>query len=307
MLKAFPKIFALGQRYVTEIFLDDVEVSEKIDGSQFVFGKINGELHMRSKGAALYPEAGVPNLFVPAVNHVLKVQDRIPDGVILYGETLCRGKHNALTYSTTPKNNIALFAVCNTSGDFISNVETLEAYVEILEIDCAPIIYRGKLESIEEVMAFMGRESFLGGTKIEGIVIKNYFRPFLLGGTVMPLMVGKLVSEHFKEINRKEWTGNKSTTDSFISSFKTEARWEKAVQRLKESDRLLGEPKDIGSIIKEVHADIIEEETEDIKEWLYNHHIKQLCRASTAGLPEWYKSKLLENSKFEGGNYVTET
>jgi hypothetical protein len=50
MIKAFPKIFAIGQDYIKDIFDGEVEVTEKIDGSQFVFGKLAGELYFRSKG-----------------------------------------------------------------------------------------------------------------------------------------------------------------------------------------------------------------------------------------------------------------
>jgi hypothetical protein len=50
----FPKIFALGTMYIRDIFEGAVEITEKIDGSQFVFGMIDGKLQLRSKGAVLY-------------------------------------------------------------------------------------------------------------------------------------------------------------------------------------------------------------------------------------------------------------
>ena len=49
MIKAFPKIFAIGQDYIKDIFDGEVEVTEKIDGSQFVFGKLAGELYFEVK------------------------------------------------------------------------------------------------------------------------------------------------------------------------------------------------------------------------------------------------------------------
>jgi len=47
----------------------------------------------------------------------------------------------------------------------------------------------------------------LGGCKVEGVVVKNYAKQFLLGGQPMPLMMGKFVSENFKEVNQKTWKG----------------------------------------------------------------------------------------------------
>jgi len=49
LINAFPKIFAIGTDYISNIFDDEVEITEKIDGSQFAFGKVNGELFMRIK------------------------------------------------------------------------------------------------------------------------------------------------------------------------------------------------------------------------------------------------------------------
>lgn len=54
MIRAFPKIFAIGQRYISDIFKDEVEISEKIDGSQFCFGKIGGQVHMLGGDRAGY-------------------------------------------------------------------------------------------------------------------------------------------------------------------------------------------------------------------------------------------------------------
>lgn len=50
MISAFPKIFAIGTKYIDSIFDNEVEITEKVDGSQFAFGKIDGEVYCRSKG-----------------------------------------------------------------------------------------------------------------------------------------------------------------------------------------------------------------------------------------------------------------
>lgn len=35
MISAFPKVFTLGQNYITDIFNDEVEISEKMLNSMF--------------------------------------------------------------------------------------------------------------------------------------------------------------------------------------------------------------------------------------------------------------------------------
>ncbi len=58
-------------------------------------------------------------------------------------------------------------------------------------------------------------------------------------------------------------------------------------------------PKDIGILIPEIVRDLDEEEGDYIKEKLYNCYMKDIRRASIAGVAEWYKEKLLENLKEE--------
>lgn len=50
ILPSIPKIYALGQRWNHGIFEDLVQVEEKIDGSQFSFGFVDGKVECRSKG-----------------------------------------------------------------------------------------------------------------------------------------------------------------------------------------------------------------------------------------------------------------
>ena len=39
-MRSYPKIYNLGHKYLEELFLDDVLIEEKIDGSQISFGVI---------------------------------------------------------------------------------------------------------------------------------------------------------------------------------------------------------------------------------------------------------------------------
>lgn len=110
MMQAFPKIFAIGTDYINDIFNSEVEVTEKIDGSQFGFGKEDGEIITRSKGKVQY-QGSVDTMFQKAVDYVHSIADRIPDNTYFYAEYLQRPNHNALTYNRVPKNNLILFGV----------------------------------------------------------------------------------------------------------------------------------------------------------------------------------------------------
>jgi hypothetical protein len=138
--------------------------------------------------------------------------------------------------------------------------------------------------------------SFLGGQKIEGIVVKNYQRLTQFGS----VMLGKYVSERFKEIHGGEWRKNNPTpgdvVDRIIMDFRTPARWHKAVQHLQERGELEGSPRDIGKLVKEVPDDIFAEAEGEIKDTLFNYFKSKIRRGVVAGLPEWYKQELLERA-----------
>lgn len=293
MLKPFPKIFAIGTVYIREIFDGEVEITEKVDGSQFAFGKINGTLYMRSKGCEQYMDKH-DKMFTEAVEYIFSMMDKLPEGICFYCEYLKNPKHNTIAYGRIPKNHLIMFGACGKGDEFIADYAQ---YAELLDIETVPVIFKGKIESSEKLLELMDRESVLGNAKIEGVVVKNYTKPFLLGGQPIPLMSGKFVSEAFKEANHSQWKGagdNKWTV--YCLGLNTEARWLKAVQALRDSSQLTNEPKDIGLLMKTVSIDLEAEEEANIKEFLYKEHRKQAISAATRGLPEWYKKYLLENS-----------
>lgn len=297
MIKSFPKIFALGTDYINDIFDGSIEVTEKVDGSQFSFGLVNGELYMRSKGVMLYGD-NPEKMFSEAVSQVENISHILPDDTIYYCEYLKKPKHNTLAYDRIPVNHLALFGVCSPSQKFTNNYRDLLDHAQHLGIDIVPLIYEGKINSMEEITAMLERDSFLGGAKIEGVVVKNYDKPFLLGGQPIPLMSGKYVSEQFKEKHKswgKEKTG-KGRWDAFKEDYKTEARWLKSVHALRDKGDLENDPRDIGKLIKSIQQDITEEEKEEIKTFLWGEFGKEVLRSSVKGFPEWYKKYLLSKS-----------
>ena len=135
-------------------------------------------------------------------------------------------------------------------------------------------------------------DSILGNCKVEGFVVKNYAQ----FGDDKKIAIAKYVSEGFQEKHRHEWKmanpGAGDFVGSLITALKTEARWNKAVQHLRDGGALVDAPQDIGNLIKEVQADLLKEESDFIKDKLFTHFIGQISRGVIAGLPEWYKEKL---------------
>lgn len=270
-----------------------VLVEEKVDGSQMAMARLGGEFVARSRGKELVKGA-VEKLFGLAYETGEGLDLR--EGWFYYGEAITKPRHNTLTYGRIPKGGFVLFDIFATWDDGCRwlSPEEKAAEAALLGIECVPCYYSG-FTNPEQLKSFIGRESFLGQAQIEGIVVKplNYD----LIGRDGKVVMGKHVSEAFKEVHRSAWKvdnpGKADILEGIIKGLTTEARWQKAVYRLRDAGQLVGDPKDIGPLIKEVQADIQKEEEGNVKEAFWKWAKPHISRGVVRGLPEWYKDKLL--------------
>lgn len=304
MLHSYPSIFNLGHRAVKDLFNTPVLIEEKVDGSQFSFGLQSGVLFMKSKGAILY-EPVTDKLFKSACDYVVSIKDKLQEGYVYRGEVLARTRHNALEYGRTPQNNIIIFDIERGDQDFLSPVEKYVVAGQ-LGFEVVPVLFEGKVENLDQLKAFFERESILGKAKIEGMVFKNY----QMYGLDKKVLMGKWVSEAFKEVHNAEWkSANPNKADFLtvlISGMKTEARWNKAIQHLRDDGKLTDSPKDIGELLREIQTDTRKEMEDELKERIFAYHWPQIARGIIAGFPEFYKTKLAEKQFAESGGVTKE-
>ena len=308
LIPSYPKVYAIGHPALEGLLDGDIVVQEKVDGSQFSFMVIDGQLYMRSKGAVIFP-GNVQGLFAPTANNVIALFEAgiIPEGLIFRGEALCKPKHNALAYDKVPMSHLALFDIEVAKVGYLNRIETggflkpneVAQYGARLGFSVVPFFQGGTLDSAESVLRFMERDSFLGGQKVEGIVIKNHAR----FGRDGKFLAGKYVSEDFKEVHKKSWGESNPNGSDIIEriaeSLRTDARWLKAVQHRRESGELQSAPQDIGPLLASIKKDVTDEEREDIQRQVLDWALPKILRAATAGFPEWYKRQLLEQG-FKG-------
>jgi hypothetical protein len=295
MSSSFPKILHIGDKQILSLFDTEVEITEKIDGSQFGWGKENGKLFVRSKGKEQDLD-DTDMMFVQGVEYVKTIAERIPDNFTFYGEYLQKPKHNTLAYDRIPKNHIALFGVYDASAHEFLDYKYIAEWAEKLVVDAVPIFKIGN-SSPEEVLDMVKNQpSYLGGQNIEGLVVKAYKPWLFLNQIPLTVMSGKYVTEQFKEVHNKNWKAEntgKGKLEVAMSQYRSEARWNKAIQHLRESGLLTGTPKDIGGLIKEVRKDVIEEESEAIKAELWSIYKNDFLKVATSGLPDWYKHQIV--------------
>lgn len=286
----YGKVHHVGHRDIRELLYDDVVVEEKVDGSQFNFGVVDGKLFCCSRNQDLNVEDPDSNaMFAGAVRTVLQaVQSTadLPDGYVYSGEVLARPRHNVLQYDRVPKGHIALFEVRAPDGNRVTLPAVKQMIAEGFNIEAVPTLFEGRIESEAQLAQFFERESFLGGCKIEGVVVKNYKRG----------LIGKLVSDGFREIKGLKPKKNKNQADDIVralaESYSHPARWRKVVQHLRDDGKLKGDNSDIGLCIRELQSDIEEECAEDAKEKLWAWARKKLLGTSARGFPEWYQMLL---------------
>lgn len=292
---SYPSIYNLGHRAVAEVLSVPVDVEEKVDGSQFSFGKDHdGNLHFRSKGSVIN-ETAPEKMFAKAVYEVLEIKHYLTPGWTYRGEYLQKPKHNTLAYSRTPKRHVIIFDI-NPAEEAYLTYEEKKLESERLGLETVPLLFSGQIKSSEQLLHLLNTESILGGVKIEGVVLKPVGRT--LFGPDKKALLAKFVSEDFKESHQKEWKKSNPTSLDILTAigeeYRTEARWRKAVQHLAEQGLLTESPKDIGLLLKEIVEDVRSDSLEEISKRLMSWAWPSIQRKIVAGFPEWYKKELME-------------
>lgn len=302
MFPMFPKV---SRKMNKEIFLGSIEVTEKLDGSQFRIGLFKQELIYGSRKK----EMPTDPMFDIAIEQAYRIYDiwkeeKLPE-MILYAEYLKKPKHNTLQYERVPKNHLYLFEVLFVKdGEIVGvgSLQQIQEFAKIFDIDPPNVLYVGKALTKEKLQEYVDRESYLGGTKQEGIVIRSreYTYPSPPNPPIFNLfpLRAKLVREDFMELNTKvhaaDHAKNKTIMDKMLERYFTEARVRKAVLRLREAGKLTGTLRDIPLVINEFLDDLFEEELDDIKDFLWSFYEKRFKRKIANRVAVMYRTKILD-------------
>lgn len=294
---SYPSIYALGHKAIANLLDGPVIVEEKIDGSQFSFGvsDLDGAIMLKSKGAILNVDAP-EKMFERAVATVRGIAPTLTPGWTYRAEYLAKPKHNTLAYDRTPARHLIVFDI-NTGHEEYMGPEAKAAEAARVGLECVPVLATGAL-TLDSFRALLDTVSVLGGQKIEGVVVKPAL--YDVFGLDKKVLLGKFVSEMFKEAHSQAWKESNPTQGDVLERlaavYGVQGRWQKAVQHLTEAGMLEGSPRDIGALIKEIPADIEKECADEIKEKLFEWAWPHVRRMTTRGFPQWYKEQLLKQA-----------
>lgn len=296
-LHGYPKVWNMGHPAIADLFDGPVVVQEKLDGSQFTFGVIDGTLHLRSRRSTIHGVEAADTLFRTACETAARLMDEglLEDGWQYRAEALCRPKHNTLEYGRAPECGMVLFDVDRGLEDRVAEPDELAAIGERLGLEVVPTLYEGKVASLDQLKALLDTPSMLGGEfGIEGVVVKNYAR----WGEDGKMLMGKVVRDDFREKHSKAWKksnpGKGDIIEQLKDTYRSERRWEKAIERRRDDGQLQEAPQDIGPLLKDIQADVEEECRAEIADALFKAFWGDIRRGITAGFPEWYKARLAE-------------
>lgn len=300
-LSRYPKVWGADNANTVPLFDGrPIQIQEKIDGSQFTFAvDVEGVLRLRSKGREIYLPVE-DKLFRKASEWCDANRDRLVPGLLYRGEAMCSPKHNTLEYQSSPDCGFVLYDVME-PGDIRMDADQAEALAEGLGVPWAPIFFAGTpagdapKERKAFAEGFVTRDSVLGG-RIEGVVVKPVVPVY--DDRTGRLLTAKIVAPDFKEANNLDWKRRhppgKEVREEIGQSFATGARFQKAVQYLRESGALEGSPRDIGPLLRRLNEDFDEECVGLAKDALWKWAGKLIKKKATAGFPEWYKARLAE-------------
>lgn len=289
-----------GDRYLSTLHSGPVVIQEKIDGSQFAFKWDEaGELSFRTRKCK-DPEV-ILKSFGPLVEH-LRALPAQPGHLVFRGEAMLKAKQNKLKYDRAAKNGLVLFDVEDwSSGElhYPTPVESVMEFAEVFDFDAVQVVEILETDKIYTKEMFSAHyesvDSVLGG-KIEGVVLKNYAERDPADGK---LLVAKYVSDEFRESMKVRPMKIPSNHTLFLEklgkSVCTEARWDKAIQHLREQGELTGTAKDIGPLMRELHADIEKECIEDVKEALWDEARKTILKSASTGFPQYYLEQIAQD------------
>lgn len=302
-ISSYPRVWGFDNRFAKSIYDGKWHVEEKVDGSQISFESIGGLLSMRSKGRQIVVDAP-EGMFAKAVNALKNntLLEKHGNGYVFRGEYLQKKKHNTIDYDRTPKHHIIIYDI-EVKGNPLGYAEKLDI-ASACGFEAVPLLLEGEgTPPGDEIKRLFELESVLGGHKIEGVVIKNYSIPTDDG----KYLLAKIVSEAFREKHKTEWKkknlSQSDVTTKIIEELVTDARFDKAFQRLKENGTPVESMSCTGAFLKEIHRDIDEEELDYIAGRLLAHFIPKIKRGVCGSAPRWLRDRLespVTDTRFKG-------
>lgn len=294
----YPHIVHVGDEETEGLFLDEVVVTEKLDGANSSFVVESGRLVFRTRNRVLPKEEHNSSAWVKATKYIFSKFDEHPELVspdlVYYAETMVK---HTLNYNWENIPPLVGFDVLDKSTGLFFGYKQAQKEFEKQNIPFVPILFSKsgphvKVEELEELVKTL--QSQYGGMA-EGIVVKNYSRLNRYG---RPLF-GKIVRDDFKERNRLAFAGVKELRNeekNIVNEFCTPARVTKCIHKLTLEQGKPLSMKLMPDLFKMVADDILSEEITRIASTYSSLHFKEFTNLVAARCAKTLKDYMMQNS-----------
>ncbi len=275
---SFGKVHPIWHRDNADLLDGFCYVQEKVDGSQFSFCMTDGTVRFASRSREIPTDD--EGMFKAGCDAIREIRELLVDGWTYHGEYLSKPKHNILCYDRVPLKHVALWGVRDPQGELWS-VQELAPAAAVLGMEAVPILLHGSGLTADRLGGLMDRTSFLGGSTIEGVVVKR------------EQLAGKLVSDRFKEFKKSKASVRKADNPvaACVASVATEARFHKIVQHMKEEGSWSGDYSDIPWLCRELQKDVFEECEDQMKDIVWKSVERRVRKMLPGKLVPWYKKE----------------
>ena len=162
------KLMNLGE-ITDNVFLDkilnsDLIVLEDIQGSKIYVNWDGNRFNIKAKSLSSDPINLIDMAMQNYYNHAIHFFDNLPDRVTsllnkkwwFCFEYFPDNQPANIEYNRIPKNHLVLTSICK-GNKFDYNIEELDEYSRLLETDCVPVVFKGKLgeETKEAIKYFL--------------------------------------------------------------------------------------------------------------------------------------------------------
>jgi hypothetical protein len=202
---------------LTGILSDEIVVLEDIQGSKIWVNWTGKEFVIRPKSLSSDPinliDLAMQNYYNPAIKYFNSLDERIKS-LLNKKWSFCfeffpDNQPANIQYDRTPKNNLVISAI-NKSGKYEFNIDELDEYSRLLDVDMIPVVFKGKLtETMKEAIKYFLNTSeedleYIFGEKSFSYFFYKILNPslknsFLMSGDDFQDNVEKLILRTLKD------------------------------------------------------------------------------------------------------------
>jgi hypothetical protein len=201
---------------LTGILSDEIVVLEDIQGSKIWVNWTGKEFVIKPKSLSSDPinliDLAMQNYYNPAIKYFNSLDERIKS-LLNKKWSFCfeffpDNQPANIQYDRTPKNNLVISAI-NKSGKYEFNIDELDEYSRLLDVDMIPVVFKGRLtETMKEAIKYFLNTSeedleYIFGEKSFSYFFYKILNPslknsFLMSGDDFQANVEKLILRTLK-------------------------------------------------------------------------------------------------------------